>query len=175
MPDVLADLATTLALSEGETTSIPVCNRSVLPSLDKCDHKNSNSITIPTNDEEDWRTPLIEYLKHGEEVLEAMIEAYSGICGARQSGPKLHFRIKRMFYYWLTMVKDCLKYVKKCYSCQLYTNFIHQPLEPLHPIVASWPFDAWGLDIVGPITPKSSAGHIYILATIRVNISEEMG
>ncbi|KAL0374255.1 UNVERIFIED_CONTAM: hypothetical protein Sradi_3341200 [Sesamum radiatum] len=25
-------------------------------------------------------------------------------------------------------------------------------------------FDAWGLDVVGPITPKSSAGHIYILA-----------
>ncbi|KAL0288346.1 UNVERIFIED_CONTAM: hypothetical protein Sangu_2662200 [Sesamum angustifolium] len=66
MPDVLADLATTLALSKGETTNIPVCNRSVLHSLDKCDHENSNSITIPTNDEEDWRTPLIEYLKHGE-------------------------------------------------------------------------------------------------------------
>ncbi|KAL0461072.1 UNVERIFIED_CONTAM: hypothetical protein Slati_0734400 [Sesamum latifolium] len=29
---------------------------------------------------------------------------------------------------------------------------------------ASWPFDAWGLDVVGPITPKSSFGHIYILA-----------
>jgi hypothetical protein len=27
----------------------------------------------------------------------------------------------------------------------------------------SWPFDAWGLDVVGPL-PKSSAGHLYILA-----------
>ncbi|KAL0420668.1 UNVERIFIED_CONTAM: hypothetical protein Slati_3089700 [Sesamum latifolium] len=93
-----------------------------------------------------------------------MTEAYSGVCGAHQSGPKLHFRIKRMGYNWPTMTKDCLEYAKKCESCQLHTNFIHQPPEPLHPTVASWPFDAWGLDVVGPITPKSSAGHIYILA-----------
>ncbi|XP_057247537.1 uncharacterized protein LOC130589920 [Beta vulgaris subsp. vulgaris] len=61
-----------------------------------------------------------------------MEEAHSGICGAHQSGPKLHDRIKRM--------------------------------EPLHPTVASWPFEAWGLDVVGLITPKSSVGQAYILA-----------
>ncbi|KAL0368031.1 UNVERIFIED_CONTAM: hypothetical protein Scaly_1022000 [Sesamum calycinum] len=33
---------------------------------------------------------------------------------------------------------------------------------PLHPTIASWPFDAWGLDIVGPLT-KSTGGHLYIL------------
>ncbi|XP_070049034.1 uncharacterized protein [Nicotiana tomentosiformis] len=33
----------------------------------------------------------------------------------------------------------------------------------LHPTVASWPFDAWGLDVVGPL-PKFSGGHLYILA-----------
>ncbi|KAB2635364.1 hypothetical protein D8674_025898 [Pyrus ussuriensis x Pyrus communis] len=49
-------------------------------------------------------------------------------------------------------------------TCQFHTNFIHQPPEPLHPTVASWPFDAWGLDVVGPITPKLSAGEAYILA-----------
>ena len=27
----------------------------------------------------------------------------------------------------------------------------------------SWPFDAWALDVVEPITPKSSTGHAYIL------------
>jgi hypothetical protein len=97
------------------------------------------------------------------EAMQAMQEAHSGICGAHQSGPKLHFRIKRMGYYWPTMVKDCLEYAQKCQACQYHANFIHQPPEPLHPTVASWPFDAWGLDVVGPIT-KSSAGHLYILA-----------
>ncbi|KAL0385981.1 UNVERIFIED_CONTAM: hypothetical protein Sradi_2992400 [Sesamum radiatum] len=91
-----------------------------------------------------------------------MEEAHSGICGAHQSGPKLHFRIKRMGYYWPTMVKDCIDYAKRCQACQFYANLIHQPPEPLHPTVASWPF-AWGLDVVGPMT-KFSKGHLYILA-----------
>ncbi|XP_031124372.1 protein NYNRIN-like [Ipomoea triloba] len=62
------------------------------------------------------------------------------------------------------MVKDCIDHARRCQACQVHANFIHQPPEPLHPTVASWPFDAWGLDVVGPITPKSSAGHTYILA-----------
>ncbi|KAL0340116.1 UNVERIFIED_CONTAM: hypothetical protein Sradi_4528400 [Sesamum radiatum] len=65
-----------------------------------------------------------------------------------------------MSYYRPTMINDYLEYVKKCKSCQLHANFIHQPSKPLHPTVASWPFDALGLDVVGPITPKSSAGQI---------------
>jgi len=30
--------------------------------------------------------------------------------------------------------------------------------------VASWPLEGWGFEVVGPITPKSSAGHSYIMA-----------
>ncbi|KAM1268006.1 hypothetical protein ACFX2I_000363 [Malus domestica] len=99
-----------------------------------------------------------------EEANQAMEEAHSGICGAHQSGPKLHFQLKRMGYYWPSMVKDCLEHAKRCQACQFHANFIHQPPEPLHPTATSWPFDAWGLDVVGPITPKSSAGEAYILA-----------
>ena len=39
---------------------------------------------------------------------------------------------------------------------------MHQPPNVLHPTVASWPFDAWVLDVVGPL-PKSSGGNLYIL------------
>ena len=34
-----------------------------------------------------------------EEANQALQEAHSGICGAHQSGPKLHFQIKKMGYY----------------------------------------------------------------------------
>ncbi|KAL0455852.1 UNVERIFIED_CONTAM: Retrovirus-related Pol polyprotein from transposon opus [Sesamum latifolium] len=60
--------------------------------------------------------------------------------------------------------KEGADYAKGCQACQFHANLIHQPPEPLHPTVASWPFDAWGLDVVGPTT-KSSGGHLYILAT----------
>ncbi|KAL0354313.1 UNVERIFIED_CONTAM: hypothetical protein Sangu_1012600 [Sesamum angustifolium] len=92
-----------------------------------------------------------------------MEEAYSGVCGAHQSGPKLYFRVKRMSYYWPTTVKDCIDYARRCQACQFQANLIHQPPEPLHPTAASWSFDAWGLDVVGPLT-KSSGVHLYILA-----------
>ncbi|XP_027086502.2 uncharacterized protein [Coffea arabica] len=49
-----------------------------------------------------------------DEAMQAMEEAHSGICGAHQSGPKLHFRIKRMRYYWPTMVKDCIDFARRC-------------------------------------------------------------
>ncbi|XP_056695837.1 uncharacterized protein [Spinacia oleracea] len=99
-----------------------------------------------------------------EETMKAMEEAHAGICGAHQSGPKLYDCLKTMGYYWPTMVQDSMDYAKKCEACQFHANFIHQPPEPLHPTVSSWPFEAWGLDVVGPITPKSSAGQAYILA-----------
>ncbi|XP_068319663.1 uncharacterized protein [Pyrus communis] len=60
-----------------------------------------------------------------EEASQAMEEAHSGIDGAHQSGPKLHFQLKRMDYYWPSMVKDCLEYAKMCQACQFHANFIH--------------------------------------------------
>ncbi|GAA0147889.1 hypothetical protein LIER_36603 [Lithospermum erythrorhizon] len=68
-----------------------------------------------------------------------------------------------MGYYWPTMGKNYLEFAKRCQPCQFHANFIHQPPEPLYLTVASWPFDAWGLDMVGTL-PKNSDGHIYILA-----------
>ncbi|KAL0362108.1 UNVERIFIED_CONTAM: hypothetical protein Scaly_1166000 [Sesamum calycinum] len=143
----------------------------------------------------DWRQLLVDYLKYGKlpndlrrrtdtrrrathfiyykgtlylsdnEKVQAMEEAHSRVCGAHQSGPKLYFCIKRMGYYWPTMVKDCIDYARRCQACQFHANLIYQPPEPLHPTVASWYFDAWGLNVVGPLT-KSSEGHLYILAAI---------
>ena len=53
-----------------------------------------------------------------EEAKQALEEAHSGICcDAHQSGPKLHYRIKRMGYYWPTMVQDSMECAKQCEAC----------------------------------------------------------
>uniref|UniRef100_A0A2N9G4C6 Uncharacterized protein n=1 Tax=Fagus sylvatica TaxID=28930 RepID=A0A2N9G4C6_FAGSY len=171
--DALANLATTLALSKEERVNVPVCNCWALTFTEEYTSE-TNAIPVSVVEDEDWRQPLIDYLEHGKlpndsrhktegETDQAMEEAHYGVCGAHQSGPKLYHRIKRMGYYWPTIVKDCMDYAKRCEACQLHANYIHQPPEPLHPTVAFWPFDAWGLDVIGPL-PKSSAGHLYILA-----------
>ncbi|KAG9444903.1 hypothetical protein H6P81_016243 [Aristolochia fimbriata] len=51
-----------------------------------------------------------------------------------------------------------------CRPCQLHADYIHQPPEPLHPTIASWLFEAWGMDIIGPITPKSNSDRQYIVS-----------
>ncbi|KAG9444919.1 hypothetical protein H6P81_016259 [Aristolochia fimbriata] len=53
---------------------------------------------------------------------------------------------------------------RSCKQCQLHADYIHQAPEPLHPMVASWPFEASGMDIIGPISPKSDFDRQYILA-----------
>ncbi|KAL0396152.1 UNVERIFIED_CONTAM: hypothetical protein Scaly_0063600 [Sesamum calycinum] len=72
-----------------------------------------------------------------------------------------------MGYYWPTIVKDCMSYAQRCQVCQFHANFIHTTKTIAPNTVASWPFDAWGLDMVGPFT-KSSVGHLYILAANRL-------
>ncbi|XP_027151163.1 uncharacterized protein LOC113751373 [Coffea eugenioides] len=171
--DSLARLASMITLPS-HRNQISICQSWVIPPMfDEEDDDPKKRVDIRR------RAPLFIYYKGtlyrksfdgvflrylGEdEAMQAMEEAHSGVCGAHQSGPKLHFRIKRMGYYWPTMVKDCIDFARRCQTCQFHGNFIRQPPEPLHPTVASWPFDAWGLDIVGPL-PKSSGGHIFILA-----------
>ncbi|PIN22906.1 DNA-directed DNA polymerase [Handroanthus impetiginosus] len=102
LANALANLAMTITFSEGETTNLHVCNRWILPSFAKFNHEDANAVLALVSDNKDWRTPLIDYLK------------------------------ERMGYYWPTMVRDCLEYAKRCETCQLHANFIHQPFEPLY-------------------------------------------
>ncbi|KAD5317516.1 hypothetical protein E3N88_17462 [Mikania micrantha] len=56
-----------------------------------------------------------------------------------------------------------MSYSQKCDACQRHSNILHQPAEPLHPIVSSWPFMKWGMDVVGKL-PKAPGGKVFMLA-----------
>ena len=75
-------------------------------------------------------------------------------------------QVMRSGYYWLTLERDCINYARKCHKCQIYADKIHVPLVPLHVMIAPWPFSMWGMDMIGPITPKASNGHCFILVAI---------
>jgi hypothetical protein len=100
----------------------------------------------------------------GNEVIDALNEVHVGVCGAHQSGPKLHYQRKHLGYYWPTMFDDSMKFIEKCHQCQIHADFIHQPHEPIHSTKMSWPFEMWGMDIVGPIHSPSPKGYRFILA-----------
>ena len=64
----------------------------------------------------------------GNEVIDALNEVHSGVCGAHQSGPKLYYQLRHLGYYWPTMFDDSMKFAKKFRECQIHGNFIHQPM-----------------------------------------------
>ncbi|KAL0406509.1 UNVERIFIED_CONTAM: Transposon Tf2-12 polyprotein [Sesamum latifolium] len=161
--DALAKLASIFSMTDKEAR-IPICKSWIIPPIfsddeDDTFQEEENHVMELPSDPRRWtdirrRATRFIYYKgtlyrwsfegiflcclSDDEKDQAMEEAHSGVCGAHQSGPKLHFCIKRMGYYWPTMVKDCIDYAKRCQACQFHANLIHQPPEPLHPTVASW-------------------------------------
>jgi len=101
--------------------------------------------------------------KEAQKILE---EVHEGICGIHASGHKLARQIMRSGYYWLTLESDCINYTRKCHKCQIYADQIHVPPSPLHVMAPSIPFSVWGMDVIGPISPKASNGHQYIFVMI---------
>ena len=62
------------------------------------------------------------------------------------------------------MIPDAITYAKRCHACQVHGDFIHQAPEHLRSTASTWPFEMWGMAVVGPINPPSSKGHRFILA-----------
>jgi len=98
----------------------------------------------------------------GPEVEIVMSEVHEGLCGSHSSGRTMTFKIKRMGYYWPTMITDCVKYAQRCNRCQLHAPLIHQPSELFSLIYAPYPFMRWSMDIIGPLH-RSTRGVQYLL------------
>lgn len=64
------------------------------------------------------------------------------------------------------METDCCNHVKKCYKCQVYADNINASPVSLNVMTTPWPFSMWGIDVIGPIEPKASNGHRFILVAI---------
>nr|XP_012466145.1 unnamed protein product [Gossypium raimondii] len=100
------------------------------------------------------------------EAKEILEEVHEGICGTHANGFTMARQIMRFGYYWSTMEGDCINYAKKCHKCQIYGDKMHAPPSPLHVMVSPWPFSMWGMDVIGPISPKASNGHRFIFVVI---------
>ena len=76
---------------------------------------------------------------------------HEGICDNHIEARSLAAKTLRQGYYWLTMLKDATELVKKCKICQEHAQISHLPSESLTTISSPWPFQQWGLDILGPL------------------------
>jgi hypothetical protein len=99
------------------------------------------------------------------ETNQLLHEVHEGAYGTHQSAHKMKWLIRRSGYYWPTMLEDCFKYYKGkgCQACQRFRKIQMVPTSVMNPIIKSWPFRGWGMDMIDKINPPSSKGHQYIL------------
>ena len=82
-----------------------------------------------------------------DEVSYVLREVHKGACGNHSGARSLIHKVVRAGYYWPTVQADAKAYVKVCDQCQRLSNVPRQPSD-LTPMMASWPFAQWGLNIL---------------------------
>ncbi|XP_021980458.1 uncharacterized protein LOC110876602 [Helianthus annuus] len=84
-------------------------------------------------------------------------EIHEGICGIH-AGPRMVVaKIMNAGYYWPGMHVDALRELRKCDSCQRHSPKTLRPKNDLIPVSTAWPFQQWGIDMVGPFPDAPGA------------------
>nr|XP_025616499.1 uncharacterized protein LOC112708784 [Arachis hypogaea] len=96
-----------------------------------------------------YSRPLLKCLDREEADL-LLAEAHEGICGIHCGARSLAQKALRAGFYWPTIWADSKHKVRTCDNCQKHSPIINMPAEHLHQSVVSWPFNRWGIDILGP-------------------------
>jgi hypothetical protein len=112
-----------------------------------------------------WRDPLGVFLRclNPQEAHKVMFDFHSGLCGGHHFWKTTAHKILRAGYYWPTLFTDVCREVRACIKCQRFSGKQQLKSLPLKPVVASTPFQQWGLDFIGEIHPPSSGQHRWIL------------
>ena len=95
-------------------------------------------------------TPFLRCIA-GEDTKYVLREVHEGICENHIGARALARKVLRQGYYWPTILKDATNLVKRCKIYQEHAKISRLPSEPLTSITSPWPFQQWGLDILGPL------------------------
>jgi hypothetical protein len=74
------------------------------------------------------------------EVEDALWEAHKGIFSTHANGHVMARKIQRAGYFWMTLEKDYVDYVRKCHKCKVYNDKINAPPIPLFNLTSPWLF-----------------------------------
>ena len=97
-----------------------------------------------------FSTPILKCVGK-EDANYVLREVHEGIYDNHIGARSLVAKTLRQGYYWPIMVKDDKELVNKCKIYQEHAQISHLPPELLTSITSPWPFQQWGLDILGPL------------------------
>jgi hypothetical protein len=92
-------------------------------------------------------------------------DIHVGVCGHHAALRTLVGNAFCQGFYWPTTVVDANEIVRTYEGCQFYACKTNLPAHALQTIPITWPFTAWGLDIVGPLR-KAPGGYTHLLVAI---------
>eukprot|EP00253_Pinus_taeda_P009085 PITA_09085 len=104
-----------------------------------------------------------QYETINQEAQRVLQELHDGPGGGHFRVVSTAHKVIHVGYYWPTLFRDAHEYVRKCQNCQTSSGRQKKSAFPLQPVNIEQPFEQWGLDIIGEITPNSSKQHKYIL------------
>jgi hypothetical protein len=107
---------------------------------------------------------LRQCLTH-EETIIVLNDCHIGACGSHLSGLETTQNILQAGYFRPTLIKDCIKSVKECHSCHIFSWKMRAHPTPMFPIIIVVPFTKWGIDYT-TCNPPSTKGHRYIIVAI---------
>ncbi|CAA7014744.1 unnamed protein product [Microthlaspi erraticum] len=71
-----------------------------------------------------------------------MVETHEGASGNHAGGRSLALKIKKIGYFWPTMIGDCINVAAKCVPCQRYAPAINAPTQALQAAIPAYPLCA---------------------------------
>jgi hypothetical protein len=112
-----------------------------------------------------WKDPLGVLLRclDPQEAQKIMFDFHDTLCGGHHLWRTTTYNILRAGYFWPTLFTDVCAKIRACVKFQKFAGKHQLKSMPLKPVVASGPFQQWGLDFIGEIHPASSGQHIWIL------------
>jgi len=91
-------------------------------------------------------------------------EIHEGVYRSHSGGWMLAHKATRASYYWPTMGKDSVKFVRCCDKCQRFARVMKNPPENLSSISSPRPFAKWGVYLVRPMPPGKGNKRFLVVA-----------
>jgi hypothetical protein len=91
-------------------------------------------------------------------------EIHEGVCGNHSGGRMLAHKAVRARYYWPTMTRDSVEFVRNYDKCQRFVRIMKNPLERLTSVLSPWPFSKWGVDLVDSMPPEKGKKRFLVVA-----------
>ncbi|CAM6098287.1 unnamed protein product [Calypogeia fissa] len=88
-----------------------------------------------------------------DEITKVMEALHDGEVGGHYGADNTVRKILNAGYWWPTLHKDVFTFVRGCDPCQRAGRPHKTRMHPLHSILPLAPFEKWGIDYIGPITP----------------------